>query len=378
MPYKQPVILRSADIARAEVPMAQRLNPRSAFRGSWLSSAAGLQRAAVSLARIPPGGESFAYHAHLAQEEWIYILSGRARGRFDGVDHELGQGDFAAFPAPQAPHVLQNPYAEDCVYLMGGERGLAADVLDYPELQRRYVLLREAGRVAFHRLGPAEYPFGRADAPPPADTAPPLRLLSSRGCGSAIVEAAMTLCGVPFEREEIDYATPGPQRDRLLAANPIGQVPTVIFPDGSVMTESAAIVLHLDEIAPGAGLLPSAGDPLRKEALRWLVLFVAALYPTFTYGDHPARWIGAEAGPALREATDAHREGLWRDVERAVRGPYFLGPRFSALDLYVAVMTHWRPGRPWFACECPKLAAIAASLDGHPHLAKVWSENFPT
>jgi len=201
------------------------------------------------------------------------------------------------------------------------------------------------------------------------------RVIGTKGCGSVLAEAALVLAGVRYEREEVDYATPGPGRDRLLALNPLGQVPTLVAPDGGVMTESAAIVLHLDELAPDARLLPRPGDPLRRDALRWLVFFVAAVYPTFLYGDEPSRWAG-DAGPRLRESTNALRETMWAQLEGVARGPWFLGEQRSMLDVYVAVMTQWRPGRAWFAAHTPKLAAIAQALDADPKLAPLWSANF--
>ena len=373
MAHKTAVILRAADLDRAEVPLVQRLNPRSKFSDAWLTRLAGLERIGLSRARIPPGGESFAYHAHQAEEEWIFIVSGRARARIDGRDHELGPGDFAAFPAPQAAHLLTNPYGEDCVYLMGGERGLVTDVLRYPELGKSYVLVREPTRTAFHELGPAEYPFGRADQAPAV--VPPWRVLGCRGCGSVIVEAVLVLAGIAYDREEVDYTQAGPARDRLLALNPLGQVPAVVLPDGLVMTESAAIALHVDELVPDAGLLPAPRDPLRREALRWLVFLVAAVYPTFAYGDEPEKWVG-DAGPRLSESTLAHRRKLWQQLEGAARGPWFLGPRFSLLDVYIAAMTRWRPRRAWFAEHCPKLSAIATALDDEPRLRALWAANF--
>lgn len=301
----------------------------------------------------------------------MFIVSGRARARIDGRDYELGPGDFAAFPAPQAPHLLTNPFDEDCVYLMGGEPSRPTDVIHYPDLGKTYALVRGDGRTAFHALGPAEYPFGA----PGADAEPPWRLFGTRGCGSAIVEAALILGDIAYEREEVDYTRPGPARDRLLAHNPLGQVPTLVMPDGKVMTESCAIALHLDELAPAAGLLPPPGDPLRREALRWLVFLVAAVYPTFTYGDDPAKWIG-DAGPALREATSAHRERLFHQVESAAGSPWFLGARFSILDVYLCVMTRWRPRRAWFAEHCPRLTAIATAVDDDPRLRALWAANF--
>lgn len=201
----------------------------------------------------------------------------------------------------------------------------------------------------------------------------PWRVLACRGCGNTILEAGLTLAGIPYEREEADYSTPA-GRERLLQFNPLAQVPTVILPDGSVMTESAALVLYIEEVAP-SGLVPPVGDPLRREMLRWLMFLVAAVYPTFTYGDEPQKWVG-DAGDALRKSTNAHREQQWRFLEGIVKGPWFLGERFSALDLYVNVMTRWRPRREWFAQHCPRLAAIAKRLDEDPRLQPVWRANF--
>jgi GST-like protein len=212
----------------------------------------------------------------------------------------------------------------------------------------------------------------RAEVPP---VLPPWRVIGSRGCGSVIVEAALVLAGIAYDREEVDYTQPGPARDRLLALNPLGQVPTVILPDGAVMTETAALALYLDELVPAAGLFPAPHDPLRREALRWLVFLIAAVYPTFTYGDEPEKWIG-DAGPRLRDATDAHRKRLWQQLEGVAQGPWFLGPRFSMLDVYLTVMTRWRPRRAWFAESCPKLAAIAVALDDDPRLRALWAANF--
>jgi hypothetical protein len=131
------------------------------------------------------------------------------------------------------------------------------------------------------------------------------------------------------------------------------------MPDGSVMTESAAIILHLADIAPNAGLVPPSNHPQRPAFLRWLVFLVSAVYSTFTYGDDPKRWLGGDetAGKKLRESTDDHRELLWRHLEMQVGNPWFLGETWSALDIYLWQMQFWRPGRDWFAEFCPKLRA---------------------
>jgi GST-like protein len=202
-------------------------------------------------------------------------------------------------------------------------------------------------------------------------------LIHSVGCGSVIAQLMLELGGLPYELETIPYLEDGPQRERLLKLNPLGQVPTLILPDGQVMTESAAITLHVADRAPEAGLTPAPDAPERPAFLRWLVFIVAAVYPTFTYGDEPSRWtFEGAAAEELRRRSNEHRQSLWRYLEGQVAGPWFLGPKMSALDLYLAPMTRWRPRTQWFAENCPKIHAIAGAVDAHPKLGKSIASNF--
>jgi uncharacterized cupin superfamily protein len=155
-------ILTANEIANGARWYAQRLNERSRFLGSELARVTGLSRLGVSWAMLPAGCDSFAYHAHDVQEEWMYMLSGRAVALIDGRETEVQAGDFIGFPAPQVPHLLRNAGKDDVTYLMGGERP-AMDVLHYPALGKRYLLRGENGRAAFYRLDAPEHPFGELD-----------------------------------------------------------------------------------------------------------------------------------------------------------------------------------------------------------------------
>ena len=204
------------------------------------------------------------------------------------------------------------------------------------------------------------------------------RLLGCRGCGSIIVEAALRLAEIPYDYEEVDYEQPGPGRDRLFALNPLGQVPILVLPDGSIMTESAAMILMIDDRVPAAGLVPPADAEGRLPFLRWLMFLVAAIYPTHTYGDDPKKWLpGLAQSTLLRTTTDQHRQKLWGFVEASIApDPWFLGKRFSALDLYVGAMVHWRPRQEWFRAECPKLASVAEETAKLPVVAPLFREQF--
>ena len=66
-------------------------------------------------------------------EEFLFIVSGRGRTDIGDQTFEVGPGDFMAFPTPSVGHHLRNPYQEDLVYLMGGERG-RTDIVEFAKL----------------------------------------------------------------------------------------------------------------------------------------------------------------------------------------------------------------------------------------------------
>lgn len=204
-------------------------------------------------------------------------------------------------------------------------------------------------------------------------------LIGSIGCGSAIVEAAFAVAGLPLRLTDLPYLEAGLGRDRLLSLNPLGQVPTLVLPDGSAMTESAAMVLHAGDLAPDSGLVPPPASPDRARFLNLLILFVAAIYPTFTFGDTPEQWTEPGAPAALlRERTDERAKLLWRHVARTIApAPFVLGARMSALDLYLCAMTRWRPRAAWFEAEAPALFAAQTAAARHPAVAAVMARHFP-
>jgi uncharacterized cupin superfamily protein len=153
---------KAAEIEAGMRAYTQRLNPNSYLMRAALSRRAGMKRAHVAIGRVPPGKDSFAYHAHYQEEEWVYILSGRGIAEIDGETSEVGPGDFMGFPTPSAAHLLKNPFDDDLVYLMGGE-DLPLEVIDYPEIGKRYLLMPGADGVEFYELKDPIRPFGRAE-----------------------------------------------------------------------------------------------------------------------------------------------------------------------------------------------------------------------
>ena len=208
-----------------------------------------------------------------------------------------------------------------------------------------------------------------------------MKLYERPGWGSAIVEAQLAILNLPCTLvpagEIYDDAA---ALAALKTINPLGQIPTLILDDGTVLTESAAITLYLSELTGSDILVPGPGSTDRPAFLRWLVFIVANIYPCFTFADVPTRFVPQAEAEAFKNRVTDHATALWKVVaaEAASRGgPWFLGQRFSAIDVYIAVMVHWRPRRAAFERETPLLAEIAARATARPDMAAVMARNFP-
>ena len=138
-------------------------------------------------------------------------------------------------------------------------------------------------------------------------------LFARAGWGSVLVETQLAWYGLKYQTEAVGDLFKEPHaRDQLLPANPIAQIPTLILPDGTVMTESAAITLLLADITGRTDLVPEPSAHERAQFLRWLVFIVTNIYPTFTYADDPARFVGGEIGRStFRANVDAYAKRLW-------------------------------------------------------------------
>jgi len=152
---KKPCLVRASERGPGGT-MSHPLNPRSEIHGHTLGLAAGLERIGLNLIRVPPGKESFVYHRHFGEEEFIYVLSGKGIAEIGDEEHEVGPGDFMGFPAPSVGHHMKNPFDEDLVYLSGGERN-PNEIADFPRLGK--TMIRSGMQISiFETKSATEFP----------------------------------------------------------------------------------------------------------------------------------------------------------------------------------------------------------------------------
>ena len=199
------------------------------------------------------------------------------------------------------------------------------------------------------------------------------------GSGSVPVEAALTLLGLPYRVVENAPWESREAADRVGQVNRLRQVPAVILPGGELMTESAAILIHLADRHPQAGLAPAPHAAERTQFLRWMVYLPAAIYSMFWVRDDPSRLAADLAAEQVISQRTAERiaDCWWMMDEQVEPAAYILGDAMSVLDLYVTVMSRWTPRRRRFYEVAPKMAAVVRRVDADPRLTAFWAQRMP-
>jgi GST-like protein len=206
-----------------------------------------------------------------------------------------------------------------------------------------------------------------------------LVVYGAQASGSVAVEAALTLLGIPYTLIEGATWAEAEARERVAPVNAMRQIPTLVYPGGEVMTESAAILIDLGDRHPNSELTPEPNSALRRPFLRWMLYVSSAIY-ALHWIKPDVRRIGAP--PELRDAVvDAVHERIafcWQQMDRQLEpGRYLLGDTLTVLDLYVAVVSRFGPWRPRFYAAAPRLAPVVRRVDADSRLAAFWAARFP-
>lgn len=210
--------------------------------------------------------------------------------------------------------------------------------------------------------------------------ATPFVLYGAPGSGATPVHAALTLIGAPVKVIDVAPWQGDGERQKLVAVNPMQQVPVLVLPSGEVMTESAAMLIWLGDRYPAAGLAPLAHEPARAQYLRWMSFVSAAIYSLYWVRDDPSRLANAaDAKATILDRTAERIAQCWRDMDAQLpRGcRYLLGDRLSMLDLYVTVVSRWQPRRLRFYREAPRMAEVVRRVDAEPRLLDHWAARYP-
>ncbi len=198
-------------------------------------------------------------------------------------------------------------------------------------------------------------------------------LYNTPGAGGFAVQALLEELKLGYNLVHLDFDAGEHKRKAYTDINPLGQVPTLVLPDGSTMTESAAILIYLSDMHPQHKLAPSPTSPLRADYLRWMMLLASGVYTANLRCYHPEDFTSADDVEPVREVGERHLSERWAVVETelAANGPWLLGEIYSAADIYAMMIAQWAPDPAANFANFPNLKRLCDGVRARPAIAQI-------
>jgi GST-like protein len=204
-------------------------------------------------------------------------------------------------------------------------------------------------------------------------------LYGTKGSGSASAELGLRACGVEYRLVRASSWEDDSAQEDLARANPLKQIPTLVLPDGTAVSESAAILIHLGLAHPQGKLLPE-GASERARSLRGLVFIAANCYSGISIIDYPQRWTSATSEQAHEEVRQGTRAQLHRHWDMFAdlfdAKPYLGGDVPGALDFLAVVVSKWGGARAHLKEHRPAFFETLQRIEAHERVSPVLKEHW--
>jgi len=184
---------------------------------------------------------------------------------------------------------------------------------------------------------------------------------------------ALEEIGAPYDLAFIDFDKPWPED--YLRLNPHRKVPTLVEDDGTVIYQGAAILLHLADRHPEAGLAPPPGE--RARLYQTLFFMAEMLQPSYHMNFYPERHTTDEACHASVDARATEWiADLWSRIDGMIgEGPFVLGAAFSVVDCYMAMLATWNQPHHKSLRDFPNVWRALEAVCARPSTRTVFGHN---
>jgi len=167
-----------------------------------------------------------------------------------------------------------------------------------------------------------------------------ITLYHAPGSCSLAVKAALALTNLEHEVKIINAQAGEQFAAEFVKINPLSKVPALIV-DEEIITEGAAIIQYISEVAPEAKLLPTFGSIERAQALKWMMFVYSNVHPHFARLFAPARYGNDEAD--IKEKAENSLHDLFAVINNQLAdNNYIAGSTLTIADLYLGVVIHWQ------------------------------------
>lgn len=181
------------------------------------------------------------------------------------------------------------------------------------------------------------------------------------------VRIGLHLKGIPFETISHDLRTGAQRHPDYLARNPQGLIPALELDDGTILTQSLAILEWLEETHPTPPILPA--NPTQRAHIRAVALAIAA-------DTHPIQNLGVLKRIETLTSADTARQWAQTTIANGLQavetlisrnpGPYAFGPTPTLADILIIPQLLNARRFDTNLTPYPRIRAVEATCQTHP------------
>ncbi len=202
-------------------------------------------------------------------------------------------------------------------------------------------------------------------------------LYYSPGSASMAPHGVLEESAAPYTLARVDMAANKHKDAEYLKLNPHGRVPTLVVDGKQPIYEATAICLFIADRHPHAGLAPPVTDLARGLYYQWMAYLTNTLQAECLLFFYPERNIANPAhAPEVKAQAEVELANIWGKLDQALAtGPYLLGDRFSAADIYLHMLYSWMDPPMQMDARYPNVTRCADLVAARPALKRVLLQN---
>ena len=203
-----------------------------------------------------------------------------------------------------------------------------------------------------------------------------MKLFYAKGTISIAPAIALIEAGLDHDLARIDFATAEQTKPDYLAINPKGRVPALVLNDGTVLTETGALLDYIAAIAPQAHLLPQTAETAAH--MRSVMYYLAStMHVAHAHKMRGSRWADkAESHADMTAKVPQTMTACAAYVEaECLHGDYVCGDQFTIGDAYLFVVCNWLAGDGVILSDFPKIAGFMDRMNARDSVKAAREKN---
>lgn len=199
-----------------------------------------------------------------------------------------------------------------------------------------------------------------------------MNLFYANGTISIAPAIALIEAGLDHDLTRLDFADAAQTKPEYLAINPKGRVPALVLADGTVLTETGALLDYIAALAPEAGLVPdAAADAAHMRAVMYYL--ASTMHVAHAHKMRGTRWADkAESHADMAAKVPQTMAACAAYVEaECIRGDYVCGDALTVADPYLFVVCNWLAGDGVSVSNYPKITAFMERMEARDSVKAV-------